>query len=373
MGIYDRDYVRDKPPERAKVGSVNAVSVNTWLIIINTAIFFIASVFMTAPSLRRALVMEPNFDRNLNVPEDLKKLAVADISRFDPRVASPQVAPVYVPMVRDGKVLVGPDKQPIPNPTPVGTALLVNQSVLEHWAYFSTSKGFFGLEVWRFVTFQFLHANIDHLIFNMFGLWFVGALVEEYLGGKRYLAFYLTCGIFGALMYMLLGLLGHIFQTHAFPPLLFDDPNTPLVGASAGIFGVLMAAAFAAPNEIVNVFFIIPMRLRTAVYAFTLLSFGNLIFGPITGGNRGGDAAHIGGAIAGYYFIRHMHLLRDFFDVFGDSRGPKASARAAAATSAPPPSAEVNRILAKISASGMASLTDAEKLTLQRETAAKRT
>jgi len=82
-----------------------------------------------------------------------------------------------------------------------------------------------------------------------------------------------------------------------------------------------MAAAFIAPNAQILLFFIIPMRLRTAAYAFTALAAVNLARG---GNNAGGDAAHIGGALAGFYFIRHTHLLRDFFEILGPSRKHKA-------------------------------------------------
>jgi membrane associated rhomboid family serine protease len=93
------------------------------------------------------------------------------------------------------------------------------------------------LQAAQLVTFQFLHANTDHLIFNMLGLWFIGGMVESALGRRRYLAFYLVCGISGALMFLFLNLLGWGFHLHL-PGLLFADPYTPLIGASAGVFGV---------------------------------------------------------------------------------------------------------------------------------------
>ena len=56
---------------------------------------------------------------------------------------------------------------------------------LQAWGHFSTAKGFFQYEVWRLVTFQFLHANFVHLFFNMFGLFIFGGMVEQYLGRRR--------------------------------------------------------------------------------------------------------------------------------------------------------------------------------------------
>src|SRR5690606_11878394 len=133
---------------------------------------------------------------------------------------------------------------------------------LESYLHFSTQRAFFWpyIEFWRFIGFQFLHANFSHLLFNMIALYFFGPMVEQYLGSKRYLAFYLLCGICGALMYLLLNLSGYIvtLMSHTpvqIPGLLFNDPSTPLVGASAGIFCVLMAGAFLAPHATVLLFF----------------------------------------------------------------------------------------------------------------------
>jgi len=195
-------------------------------------------------------------------------------------------------------------------------------------------------------------------------------MVERYLGGKRYLAFYLLCGIFGALMYCLLNLSGTVallFGTNVqIPGLLFNDPYTPLMGASAGVFGVLMAGAFLAPNTMVLLFFILPMRLATLAYAFVIIALINVIFG---GHNAGGEAGHLGGAIAGFYFIRHPHHLHGFFDFLGRidptshhyrGKGRRLGRRAASAV----PS-NIDRILDKISERGLHSLTDKEKRILR--------
>ena len=115
--------------------------------------------------------------------------------------------------------------------------------MLAKWLHMSTDHAIWGVQYWRFIGFQFLHANMQHLIFNMIGLYFFGPLVEQFLGGKRYLAFYLLCGIFGSVLYLILNLGGYVFQNDI-PGLLFNDTRTPLVGASAGVFGILLAGAF---------------------------------------------------------------------------------------------------------------------------------
>jgi len=258
---------------------------------------------------------------------------------------------------------------------------------LYQWGHFSTYEGFQRLQVWRLVTFQFLHdpSSIMHLVFNMFGMWVFGGIVEEALGRRKYLAFYLVCGIFGGLMYLLLNLAG-AFLPFQLPGFLFANPKTPLIGASAGVFGVIMACAYVAPTMRVQ-FILIPISLTMKMMAYLYVGFAvlNLLLG---GGNAGGDAAHVGGAIAGAYFIRNSHLLLDFFDVLNDSRSkgaggtkrPRKSGGKRAARSSQPreyaklaqEEAEIDAILAKIQDEGIGSLTAKEKKLLAKDTERKR-
>jgi len=370
MGIYDRDYIRREPPPgggfaRRGLPTVGMWSVNTWLILICVAVFVVDGF---TPE-RWVQVREPYvFATVEGVPETA--------------VAAGPVAHVRGPLkdfrgevkVRelDGlRLLERPVTRSNPEPNQIGWVAVIRMPWLASFLHFSTARGFLKLEVWRFVGFQFLHAHLPHLLFNMIGLYFFGPLVERKLGSKRYLAFYLLCGIFGAVMFLLLNLGGHVAQMLsgsdvAIPGLLFDSPYTPLVGASAGVFGVLMAGAYIAPNAMVLLFFILPMRLVTLAYAIVAIALFTVIVG---GENAGGQAAHLGGAIAGYYFIRRPEHLHGFFDFLGwvdptshhyRSKGPRAAGR-------PPPAdrAEVDRILDKISRSGLHSLSEKEKRTLR--------
>ena len=226
--------------------------------------------------------------------------------------------------------------------------------VFRDWLYMSTDHAIWGLQYWRLIGFQFLHANFQHLLFNMIGLFFFGPLVEQYLGGKRFLAFYLLCGIFGAVLYLILNLGGYVFDD-SIPGLLFNDTATPLVGASAGVFGILLAGAFLAPNVKVLVFFIIPMRLSTMAYLLVVVALFTVIFGK---NNAGGEAAHLGGAAAGWYFIRHPHHLNGFFDFLGkaDPTSDHFAWRDKGASQG-----DVDRILDKIHKKGLNSLSSKEK------------
>ncbi|MCA9280022.1 MAG: rhomboid family intramembrane serine protease [Phycisphaeraceae bacterium] len=334
MGIADRDYYgadagrgggRGFGGSRTGMASFRFVSANTWIIIINVAVFL----------LDRALL-------------------------------SMQLGGEY-PVDGGGKH---------------------NGPMLYAWGHFSTYLGFWPkIEVWRLVTFQFLHANFMHVFFNMFGLFIFGAIVEQHLGRRKYVAYYLVCGIFGGLAYMLLNLLEAVFHINV--PGNFGNPSTPLVGASAGVFGVIVACAYLMPNQRVTLIFPpIPMKMSWMAYGYVALAMYNLIRG---GANAGGEAAHLGGAIAGFFFIRNSHLLRDFFDVFEDSRKPRNSGaptrppkqkkprggfkqtepvgKIGASRATTSDEKELDRLLAKVSESGVGSLTDSEREFLQKESA----
>lgn len=238
---------------------------------------------------------------------------------------------------------------------------------VSYYGHFSTARAVFGLEVWRFITFQFLHGSPMHIAFNMLGIFFLGRIVEDQLGPKKFLAFYLVCGVFGGVMYLLLNLLGSVVGLQV-PGVLPNHPATPLIGASAGVFGVVMACAYIAPNSTVQLLFPpIPMKMKVFAYGFVALAFIMLLFGSQ---NAGGEAAHLGGAIAGFFFIRNSHLLVDFFDVLGDSRKPKAPKppkghrRGGGGAS----QQEVDRVLEKVQASGLGSLNAREREILREAT-----
>jgi membrane associated rhomboid family serine protease len=174
--------------------------------------------------------------------------------------------------------------------------------VLWELGYFSVATAIGHLQVWRFITFQFLHAGLTHILFNMFALYFFGPLIEAYLGRRRFLAFYLLSGVGGGLMYVVLWALGFF---GAGP----NASNVPLVGASAGIFGVLVAAARIAPDATVLIYGSIPMRLKTMAWVM----IGIAVFTIFTGGNNaGGEAAHLGGAAIGFLLISNPRWLNPF-------------------------------------------------------------
>lgn len=176
----------------------------------------------------------------------------------------------------------------------------VSDGLLANWGYFSAAAAIDNLQLWRFITFQFLHANISHIFFNMLALYFFGPMIEGYLGSRRYLAFYLLCGMAGAVMYLLLWGLG----------VLHEGAQTPLIGASAGIFGILVAAARIAPNTTVMLLFP-PIPIKLKVLAWVMLGIAVVVVFS-NGSNAGGEAAHLGGAALGAVLIMQPQWLNAF-------------------------------------------------------------
>jgi membrane associated rhomboid family serine protease len=185
----------------------------------------------------------------------------------------------------------------------VNVAVFILQSVFgdafTSLGWFSVDTAIYHLQIWRLITMQFLHAGVPHIAYNMIALFFMGPLVENVLGSRRYLAFYLLCGVTSALSYVLLWRMG-----------MFGDPAEhiidPLVGASGGIFGVLIAAAMIAPDVTVMLDFFIPMKLRTFAWILLAIAVVTVIR---NGENAGGQAAHLGGAAAGFALIKNPQLL----------------------------------------------------------------
>ncbi|MGA1046158.1 MAG: rhomboid family intramembrane serine protease, partial [Phycisphaerales bacterium] len=352
MGLADRDYLRDANRASTRAARGPGWSVTTWLIVLCVAVFVLDGF------LPKSLNMIRN---DLDLNPQLRQFRPENfvVTEFSP------VGPAQVErsvLLKENNLEVG--KQ-VFEQRPLLQSFL-QFTTAQALIYFSPSTGVEGGQFWRFIGFQFLHANLSHLLFNMLGLYFFGPIVERYLGGKRFLAFYLLCGACGAFLYLLLNA-GGWAASLAFGPdfripgLLFHNPFTPLVGASAGVFGVIMAGAFLVPNATVLLFFVIPMRLATLAYALVAVAVITVLF---EGRNAGGEAAHLGGAIAGWFFIRRPNLLHDFFDVLGRV-DPTSSQFRGRGKRRVADVAEVDRVLAKIAESGLGSLTERERRLLR--------
>ena len=188
--------------------------------------------------------------------------------------------------------------------------------LLTFYGNFNVMQGINGYQFWRLLTYQFLHANLFHLLMNMMALYVFGPMIEKWWGPRRFIVFYLLCGACGAWLMALL----------AFFPSLVDAQSAWLVGASGSIFGVLVAVALVYPD--VEVKLIIPpmwVTARKLALIFLLLSFGSMFIGK----NVGGNAAHLGGALFGYILVRRPWSL-DFADPDAPRLDPPGKAGAQA-------------------------------------------
>ena len=235
---------------------------------------------------------------------------------------------------------------------------------LQNEGAFSIQKALYEFQIWRFLTFQFLHANFGHLFANCLGLFFFGPHIERWMTSRVYLAFYLLCGIAGALFYTILFFLPGFLEGTL--------PITRMVGASAGLFGILAAFYFVAPNARVLLFFVIPLQMRTIAVIYFALEMAAVLF---NWHNAGGSAGHLGGALFGLAVLKYPPLkdLVIRLSKIGE-KGPRRSRRsprdaAIVRESRRSPielSREIDRILDKISEHGIQSLTAKEKETLNR-------
>lgn len=242
--------------------------------------------------------------------------------------------------------------------------------------YFSFDKAAAHYQVWRLITYQFVHANFWHIFGNMLLLYFFGPLMENWWGSRRFLAFYLLCGMSGAVVYTLfaLGAPAVIFDMDLLAAKGIEATKVPLVGASGACFGILVGCAVLYPKQRVMLLIPpIPMSMRTlAIVAMVVVGL-SLIFGA---DNAGGEAAHLGGAVLGIVLIRFPNML-NFADNLGAVRTNFQVKRMQHAAERErrreaDQIAEVDRVLDKVREKGLASLTESEKRILQRETDRKR-
>lgn len=256
------------------------------------------------------------------------------------------------------------------------------------WIHNHFALSLWGLQhgyLWQLFTFQFLHAGLWHLLFNLLAIYFFGGAVEQVLGRRRFLRLYLMAGVAGGVAQMFLAVLFPQFFNG--PVLQFPDGRLvvggAVVGASAGAFGLVAAFATLFPEYVITllVFFVLPvsMRARTLLW----ISAGLAVFGILVPLGNIADGAHLGGLLAGVAYIKWRVLnpfgfglpsihwpWRRIRIVRNPSRPPRSETR-------PPPVpagsfepeenffAQVDAILDKISAHGIHSLTERERKILE--------
>jgi rhomboid family protein len=145
-------------------------------------------------------------------------------------------------------------------------------------------------EPWQLVTYAFVHANFGHIFFNMLALYMFGGEIERLFGARFYAAYYFAAVLSAAL--------AHLFLTG-----VMGGPQVPTVGASGGIYGLLLAFGMYFPHRrIVLLIPPIPMQARTFVIVFALLE---LFFGITQTGAGVAHFAHLGGMLGGFLMIQY--------------------------------------------------------------------
>ena len=214
---------------------------------------------------------------------------------------------------------------------------------------------------WRYLTYAFIHVNFWHFAFNMFSLWMFGDDVAMAIGFRRFWILYIFCAVFAGLFSIPFYLFGAM------------SPMTFIVGASGALMGIFVAYARLFPDRMILMFFVIPMRIKHAIWIFIALD----VF--MAGSNDTiAHFTHLGGVLSGFlcmYFFEH--------DIWAKLRGEFQEKRRGKPKGTPedPLEGEVrfldnqkqlDMILKKVSESGVNSLSESEKSFLIRESERRR-
>lgn len=225
---------------------------------------------------------------------------------------------------------------------------------------------------WTLLTYAFTHEGPFHILFNLLNLYWFGALIREYLGDRRLVSLYILGSLAGAVLFLL---------SFNLIPALQGYVGVSLLGASAAVTAIIMAAATLMPDYTFMLFLFGAVRIKYIAAVVILLSVL-----AINQGNPGGGIAHIGGALLGFVFVKQLQAGRDLgrpIQAIGDWIARLISGRpnlrvthrsAPAAPAAPvkkgtvplPGQDEIDLILDKISHSGYESLSKEEKQKLFR-------
>lgn len=217
---------------------------------------------------------------------------------------------------------------------------------------------------WTVISYQFLHKDIFHILFNMLWLYWFGQIFLQYLDQKKMLIVYLLGGLSGAGLYLL--------AYNTLPVFTASSDDSILLGASASIMAIVIAISLYVPNYTINLLFFGSVRLKYLALVTIILDF--ILIGV---SNPGGHISHLGGALFGYLYIKQLKKGKDFTTGFAKltdfigrlfTRKPKMKV-----THGRPvddleynrrknnQQKEIDRILDKISKGGYESLTKEEK------------
>jgi membrane associated rhomboid family serine protease len=163
--------------------------------------------------------------------------------------------------------------------------------------------------LWQLFTYIFLHGGFSHILFNLLALWWFGGELENYWGSKKFLFYFLFCGI------------GAGICTVLFTPDIYQ--RIPVIGASGAIYGILLAFAWLFPNRPILIYFLFPIPAKYMVIIFGLIEFFSSM-----GGSGGGVAhlTHLGGLLFGFFYMGYpmirQKIRREYYKRKWSQRGP---------------------------------------------------
>lgn len=198
---------------------------------------------------------------------------------------------------------------------------------------------------WTVVTYMFLHGDFMHLLFNMLALFFFGPRVEDRILSRPFAILYFLSGITGALLSVIF------------------SPGSAIIGASGGVFGVMLAFAWFWPDEQIFIWGVLPVPARVLVIFTTLFALWSG-FGGV--GDGVAHFGHLGGYLGAFLYLRWLDRKRTAFKRLATAAPPDAVRRVAGYKAIDLTKVhevnreEINRLLDKISAQGLGSLTPRE-------------
>jgi membrane associated rhomboid family serine protease len=163
--------------------------------------------------------------------------------------------------------------------------------------------------LWQLGTYIFLHGGVFHLLFNLLALWMFGGELENHLGSKKFLRYFLFCGISAGIC------------TFLFTPYMYQ--RIPVIGASGAIYGLLLAFGWLFPNRLIYVYFLFPIPAKYFVIIFGLIEFFSSMEGP---GGGVSHLTHLGGIVFGLLYMSYpvirQKIRREYYKRKWSQRGP---------------------------------------------------
>jgi membrane associated rhomboid family serine protease len=164
----------------------------------------------------------------------------------------------------------------------------------------------------QLITHLFMHGSIGHLFFNMFALWMFGSMLENVWGSKRFLIFYMVSGLGAAFLHLIVLYLQSEPMMAELPFAspgrqieIYQNLNTPTVGASGAVFGCLAAFGYLFPNSLLYVYFLFPIKAKWFVLIYAGLELWMGV--QNTAGDNVAHWAHLGGGLAGFLLVLYWN------------------------------------------------------------------